>query len=183
MNDIETTTSAPCTCTLKPCVHDSSPVPEVKMGRPTIYTKELADRICAGIAEGNSLKSVLAMSEDMPSYSTVFEWLRTYNDFSDNYERSTRERTLAMGEEILDIADDGSNDYMTITKGDNDYNVEDREVTNRSKLRVETRKWIMSKMLPKKYGDKLDVVSDGKAIAGFNFIRNDGDNNTDNKTD
>jgi hypothetical protein len=134
-----------------------------KVGRPTDYTKELGDKVCSLIIEGNSLLSVCSM-EDMPDKSTIFRWLRKYPEFRDNYDISTTERTLAMGEEIIDISDDGTNDYMTITKGDKDYNVEDREVTNRSKLRVETRKWLMSKMLPKKYGDKLDLTSDGKQL-------------------
>jgi len=46
---------------------------------------------------------------------------------------------------------------MTVRKGDVEYNVEDREVTSRSKLRVETRKWLMSKLAPKKFGDKLEL--------------------------
>ncbi len=69
-----------------------------------------------------------------------------------------------MAEDILDIADDGSNDFMTITKGDKTYEVENKEVTNRSRLRVDTRKWIMSKMKPKKYGDKLDMTTNGKDL-------------------
>lgn len=138
-------------------------------GRPTEYTKEIGDLICSKIMEGNSLRSVL-VGDNMPAYSTFFKWLREHKELVDNYEHSTQERTLAMGEEIIDIADDGTNDYMTITKGNNDYNVEDREVTNRSKLRVETRKWLMSKMLPKKYGDKVDLTSDGKAIKGNSII-------------
>jgi hypothetical protein len=148
-----------------------------KRGRPTDYTQELGDLICSRIIEGNSLRSILN-EEGMPDKATVFRWLRLHKEFCDNYEHSTKERTLAMGEEILDIADDGTNDYMTITKGNNEYNVEDREVTNRSKLRVETRKWLMSKMQPKKYGDKLDVTSGNKPIPLLNAIRN---NNSDNK--
>jgi hypothetical protein len=63
---------------------------------------------------------------------------------------------------MIDIADDGSNDFMTITKGDISYEVENKEWTSRSKLRVETRKWAASKLKPKKYGEKLDLGFRGK---------------------
>ena len=133
------------------------------MGRPTIYTQELAEKFCKKIAEGNSVRSVCS-SDEMPAFQTIFRWLRENKDFREQYEYAIEERTYAMGEDILDIADDGTNDYMTITRGDMTYNVENKEVTNRSKLRVETRKWIMSKMKPKKYGDKLDLSTMGKEL-------------------
>lgn len=135
------------------------------VGRPTTYSQELADKLCAKIAEGLSVRSVCAM-EDMPCTSTFFKWIREIPEFSQQYARATEERTEAMAEDLLDIADDGSNDLMRIQKGNETYEVENKEVTNRSRLRVDTRKWLMSKMKPKKYGEKLDVMSDGKAIQG-----------------
>lgn len=136
-----------------------------KVGRPEKYTQELADKICQRIAEGYSMRTV-CKPDDMPAISSVFKWLREKEGFSEQYARATEERTEAMSEDILDIADDGSNDLMTIQKGDKSYEIENKEVTNRSRLRVDTRKWLMSKMKPKKYGDKVDVTSDGKAIKG-----------------
>ncbi len=134
-----------------------------KMGRPEIWSQKLADRVCEKIAQGYSMRTVCA-PEDMPSISTLFKWLREKPEFSQQYARATEERTEAMAEDILDIADDGSNDLMTIQKGDMTYEIENKEVTNRSRLRVDTRKWLMAKMKPKKYGDKLDLTTDGKAL-------------------
>lgn len=134
-----------------------------KLGRPSIYTQELADKVCQKIAEGFSMRTVCSPDE-MPAIATVFRWLRDKEDFREQYARATEERTEAMSEDILDIADDGSNDLMTIQKGNQSYEIENKEVTNRSRLRVDTRKWLMSKMKPKKYGDKLDVTSDGKVL-------------------
>ncbi len=132
-------------------------------GRPEIYTQELADKICERIAEGYSMRTV-CKPDEMPAMSTVFKWFRTKPEFVDQYAKATQERTEAMSEDILDIADDGSNDLMTIQKGKESYTIENKEVTNRSRLRVDTRKWLMSKMKPKKYGDKIDVTTDGKAL-------------------
>ncbi len=132
-------------------------------GRPEVYRQKLADKICEKIAEGYSLRTA-CKGEGMPALSTVFLWFRTKPEFSDQYAKATQERTEAMAEDILDIADDGSNDLMTIQKGNLTYEIENKEVTNRSKLRVDTRKWLMSKMKPRKYGEKLDVTTDGKAL-------------------
>lgn len=134
-----------------------------KRGRPTKYSKKLADLICARLSEGVSLRTI-CLSEDMPVASSVFLWLRTKKGFSEQYARAKEESADAMSEEILDIADDGRNDWMTITRGDTDIEVVNHEVVNRSKLRVDTRKWIMAKMKPKKYGDKLDLTSDNKPL-------------------
>lgn len=132
-------------------------------GRPSLYSQELADRICQEIAQGKSMRTV-AKSDDMPDLSTIFRWLRTHPEFCQQYTRATEERSEAMAEEILDIADDGSNDFMTIEKGNKEYTVENKEVTNRSRLRVDTRKWLMAKMKPKKYGEKIDMTTDGKPL-------------------
>jgi hypothetical protein len=69
-----------------------------------------------------------------------------------------------MADEILEIADDSSNDTKTIHKGGNDIDIENTEWVNRSKLRVDSRKWLLSKMMPKKYGEKLDVTSLGEKL-------------------
>ena len=151
-----------------------------KGGRPTIFTQELADIICKRIAAGESLRRI-CFEPEMPNADTVFTWLidDKHKRFSENFSRARASQAELMFDEILDIADDGENDYMTITKGDTSYNMEDKEVTNRSKLRVETRKWYLSKVLPKKFGDKMDVTSGGRPIPLLNVIRNN-DGNAEN---
>lgn len=134
-------------------------------GRPSKYTKELGKLICKRISDGESVRNI-CLDATMPSSSMIYRWLLhpKYLSFREQYARSRDIQAEQMFEELLNIADDGENDYMTITKGDVSYNVEDREVTNRSKLRVETRKWYLSKVLPKKFGDKLDLTSAGEKL-------------------
>lgn len=134
-----------------------------KVGRPSEYTVETADKICDLLSEGHSLRSVCA-NEGMPDKVTVFRWIRTYEEFRNQYARAKEESADAMAEDTLDIADDGTNDYMTITKGDREYEVVNGEAIQRSRLRVDTRKWLMAKMKPKKYGDKLDMTTNGKDL-------------------
>ncbi len=133
------------------------------VGRPSDYTQELADRICAQLSEGTSLRTV-CKSDDVPSMQTVFSWMRTKPGFLEQYTRAKQEASDALAEEIIDISDDGSNDWMEINKGGYKSTLLDREHVDRSKLRIETRKWIMAKMKPKKYGDKLDMTTNGKDI-------------------
>jgi hypothetical protein len=128
------------------------------MGRPSAYSEEIAERICGEISAGKSLRSICEQ-EGMPTKTTVFRWLASEEAFRDQYARARETQADAMLEEILEIADDGRSDSYT----DDEGNVRtDQDVIARSRLRVDTRKWAMSKMAPKKYGDKLDVNHDGK---------------------
>lgn len=123
------------------------------MGRPTLYSAELALEICDLIASGRSLRSI-STDEGMPSQTSVFLWLSKYPDFAKQYARARETQADAMLEEIMQIADDGVNDTYTDDEGNPRT---DQDVIARSRLRVDARKWAMSKMAPKKYGDKLEL--------------------------
>jgi hypothetical protein len=135
------------------------------MARPSIFTPELGDKICEQIALGKSMRTICE-SDAMPAISTVFSWFRTNQPFLEQYARAKKESTSAHEDYLLDIADDGRNDFMedNYNKGKTPGYQLNGENIQRSKLRVDTRKWLMSKLEPKKYGDKLDVTSDGKAL-------------------
>lgn len=121
-------------------------------------TVEQFNEVLLLIENGLSLRKAC---EQLKLHRRDFHKLECNNkELSDQYARAREARADKIFEEILDIADDGTNDFMTITKGDESYNVEDKEVTNRSKIRIDARKWMLGKMQPKKYGDKLDVDVD-----------------------
>jgi hypothetical protein len=130
-----------------------------KAGRPTDYSEELADAICLRIAEGESLRSI-CRDETMPSKSAVMEWLLKYEDFRTKYAHARVLQADVRGDEMLEIADDGSADYKLAGRDGEDI-VIDHEHVARSKLRVETRKWLAEKLAPKKYGAKLAVEASG----------------------
>ncbi len=141
------------------------------VGRPSTYSQEIADEMCELIAMGYSVRRVCLL-DHMPAISTFFKWLREHEEFSKQYARATEERAEAMAEEILDIADDNTNDTIIMTnKNGQEYETTNKEVVQRSRLRVDTRKWLMAKMKPKRYGDKLDVVSDGEKLEGLVIIK------------
>lgn len=152
-------------------------------GRPSIYTIELGKEICSRIALGESVLHIV-QDESMPASSTIYLWLldEDKKEFSDNYAKARNIQAELMFEELLDIADDSSEDVLR-TKKVKDENTgewvylkeENKEFTNRSRLRVDTRKWYLSKVLPKKFGDKTDITSDGKPIPLLHVIRKDED--------
>tara|TARA_R100001530_G_scaffold16179_1_gene14295 strand:+ start:61 stop:534 length:474 start_codon:yes stop_codon:yes gene_type:complete len=123
-------------------------------GRPTDYTEDLVAEICSQLADGLSLRTI-CLSEDMPNKATVFKWLRKYPRFNDQYAKAKEESVDALFEEIIDIADDGSNDWMESNNPENPGYRANGEALQRSRLRVDTRKWALSKLKPKKYGDRL----------------------------
>jgi hypothetical protein len=126
------------------------------IGRPTLYSEALADQICARLAEGASLRSI-CKAKGMPACSTVFGWLRSDKAFLEQYARAREAQADALFDEILEIADDGRRDYRQ-TKSGREF---DHEHVQRARLRIDTRKWIASKLLPKKYGDKVDLSHSG----------------------
>lgn len=127
-------------------------------GRPSIFSDELSSELCCRIAEGKSLRSI-CREDDMPAMATVFRWIGANPSFREQYEVAMEQRSEAMFEEILEISDDGRNDtYM----GEDGVERTSTDVIARSRLRVDARKWMLSKMVPKKYGDKLTQELTGK---------------------
>ncbi|WP_412474605.1 terminase small subunit protein [Rhizobium sp. WW22] len=138
-------------------------------GRPSEFTSEIADEICERLAEGNSLRSICE-ADEMPSKTTVFRWLNAYPDFRDQYARAREVQADTLFDDILDIADDGQNDWMEKRNadGENIGWMENGEALRRSQLRIEARKWMAGKLRPKVYGDKLDIDLNSKV----NFVIN-----------
>jgi len=135
------------------------------MGRPSSYNDETADLICEKLIEGESLRSI-CLSDDMPNASTVCRWLRSNEAFRQQYALAREAQADTLADEMLDIADDGSNDWLE-KHGDEGENLgwrENGEAIGRSRLRLDTRKWIASKLKPKVYGDKLDMTSGGEKL-------------------
>jgi len=111
-------------------------------GRPTLFTEKLAAHICAEIAAGRSIRDICG-DTGIPGQTTVFRWLSENEDFREQYAHAREAQMDAMAEDILEIADEGN-----------------EEDTQRAKLRIDARKWLMSKIAPKKYGDKLAIGGD-----------------------
>ena len=121
--------------------------PVNKGGRPTILTDRLIDELCQRLSQGVSMRSV-CRDDDMPCMATIWRWLRENDNFAKRYTAAKQESADAMIEDILAISDQD----------------DDEESTNRSRLRVDTRKWIAAKLRPEKYSEKLDLTPSGGTV-------------------
>lgn len=135
------------------------PIPGANaLGRPECFTAELSKEICDRLMIGESLTSI-CKDDHIPSLRTVCSWLlmadkdEKYASFFQHYEEARRVQAEILVDQMHDIADDGVNDYVERKlKGGITMITADGEHIQRSRLRVDTRKWTAEKMLPKKYG-------------------------------
>lgn len=133
------------------------------MGRKSTYNEKMADVICQEIAQGQSLKKICER-DDRPDQKTVFNWLHKYPEFLQKYARAREAQMDAMSEEILEIADTPIEGERTEegTNAEGGYSKTIREdMLGHRRLQVDARKWLMSKLAPKKYGDKLVTEQSG----------------------
>lgn len=112
------------------------------------------------ISQGESLRSV-CRSEGMPAIGTVMKWIANHSHLQEQYARAREAGLDAMAEEILEIADDARNDWMQRNDPNNEGWQFNGEHSQRSKLRIESRKWLLAKMAPKKYGERVTIDAVG----------------------
>jgi len=130
-----------------------------KRGRPSLYSDEIAKKICE--LTSTSHKSLKTICEELKvPVRTVLDWLSSKEDFSQKYARAKDEQADFLVEEMLEIADDGKNDTLIDPETGAQY--ENKEWTNRSKIRVDARKWIAAKLKPRKYSERIDLNHSGE---------------------
>lgn len=133
-------------------------------GRPTVYDHKLAQEICEQLACGFTLRAVCRNNEHFPPPETITRWaVNNVNGFSVHYELAREIGFQAMADELLEIADDSTNDFIDqIGKTGKMQRVVDHEHVNRSRLRIDARKWLLAKGLPRRFGDSLHVQVEHK---------------------
>ncbi|MBU6232504.1 hypothetical protein KGP36_07780 [Patescibacteria group bacterium] len=131
-----------------------------RVGRPSLYSDELALRICQRLIEGESLRSITS-DEDMPCQFTVFKWLNEKEDFSKQYARAREAQADTIADEILHIADNTEVGVKVTTKPDGTREIVEADMTEHRRLRIDSRKWYAGKLAPKKYGNKMELEHSG----------------------
>lgn len=117
--------------------------------RPSIYSQEVTAEICERLSVGESLVKI-CRDDHMPCKATVFKWLRLYPEFMDDYTVAREVQAESHADEIVAIADEDENPA-------------------RAKLRIDARKWVASKLKPKKYGnfDRLELSGKTETIVSI----------------
>ena len=123
-----------------------------KIGRPTLKTDDVCERIFRELAEGYSLRTICA-ADDMPSAESVRRWLRDDKVFRGQYARAREEQADFYADEIVRIADE-----------ETDY--------RKARVRIDARKWVASKLKPKAYGERVLQELTGPDGESLNFTVN-----------
>jgi hypothetical protein len=136
-------------------------------GRPEVWTpekrQEAIDSILARIATSrDSIATICEGDETLPSETTFFKWKREDEKLSQDYAHAKDAQADLIFAEMLDIADDGRNDWMTVKRGEETVEVENKEAIGRSRVRLDTRKWVLGKLRPKQFGDLIKQEITGK---------------------
>lgn len=130
---------------------------EKPVEKPVVYSKKLHGQICDYLREGLSVREI-SLLPGMPSKSTYFKWRNKKKPFRDDCHQAKIDGCFALIDEAKDIADDSKFDWKEVVQDDGSIKkVIDREVVARSKLRMDFRLTLASKLLPKIFGDKIEI--------------------------
>ena len=124
------------------------------VGRPPKFTQTLADDICERIANGESLRNI-CRDKSMPDKTTVLRWVDDNNDFCDQYARACARREDSFFDDLIEIADSVTADAAEVAK---------------ARVQIDARKWVLSRMNPKKYGDRVQQEVSGSIGAEVTLI-------------
>jgi hypothetical protein len=110
------------------------------MARPTIYSEELEDRMLEEIASGRSVISLCREEKWTPNADTWYRWMYKIDGLSDRYTRAKAISSEFHADQILAIADEADNQSFQVAR-----------------LQIDARKWVASKLVPNKYGEKSQI--------------------------
>jgi len=140
---------------------------KLKTGRPTLYSLSLVEEICRIVSSSSKgLNHLCAERDHWPCPDTIYHWRHEHKEFSDMYARAKQNQIDVLAEEVLEIADDNSSDNIVGKNGEISSN---HANIHRARLRIDTRKWLAAKLMPKIYGDKICQEHAGEDEAPSNF--------------
>ncbi len=128
-----------------------------RTGRPTLYTADIAELILQKLSDGCTLAAICS-GPGMPSSGTVRLWATENREgFAARYSRARETGCHDLADQLLEIADDARGDWIVRRRaGGKTELVIDHEHISRCRLRVNARNWLLSRMLPRIFGDRPD---------------------------
>jgi hypothetical protein len=140
-----------------------------KMGRPSEFSPEVVDAICERMVQGKGLLQI-CNDDAMPARTTIYRWLESNSDFRTRFNRAREGLMDYYAEQILQIAFDESGDIILEQAGDKSKAVANHAKVQRDRLKVDSLKWIASRLFPRRYGDKMEVLAENPDSAGGNQL-------------
>ena len=146
----------------------------------TLNREAVMDVVCEHLSAGKSLNWICENVAGVPTTSTIMDWVRAEPDtLGLRYARAREKGYQLLAEDIIDISEQ-THTWTTVQELNEDGKplLDDKgqpifrkvlvplspDVIAHNRLRIDTRKWMLSKMLPKIYGDKLDLTTKGEKI-------------------
>lgn len=130
------------------------------LGRPLEYTKKMGDHICELVSStGHGLLRLTQLYPELPDKMTINRWRHRLPDFRAQYAQAKIEQADILAEECLEIADDSAGDTVVNPEG---FEACNTEWINRCRLRIDTRKWLAAKLLPRQYGKAAEEIEKTK---------------------
>lgn len=124
-----------------------------KKGDGDTYNPELAKEILEKLKSCPSLRRICRHNPHLPGESTIRSWAIYHPDFAAQYRKAREQGCDSYAEKLLDICDDGENDF---TVDENGKPIINWDLLKRSELRFRAGTWFLSKCAPKKYGEKIE---------------------------
>ena len=134
--------------------------PQRGRGRPTTFTEEIGNKLCARVAGGRTLKSVCT-DDDMPGMTTVFYWFTAHPEFAKSYTRSQLAKADVWFDEMHEVARQPIMGQSLTIKADGGQEIRQEDMLGHRRLLIDTLKWSIGKLNPKKYSDKLQLEHTG----------------------
>lgn len=126
------------------------------------YDPVVADMICDGIAtQPKSLAAILDEIGNPINPSTWYRWLQADKDLRERYARARADQAQVMADQITEIADNTQVGEI-VTETPDGVQIKRADMIEHRKLRIESRKWLAAKLLPKVYGDKIQAEHTGE---------------------
>jgi len=127
------------------------------------FDEKIAREICKAISTSSKgLKRLCAENKNWPSRAHIYSWFEDHLSFKDSYARAKQNQIESLVDDIIEIADDSSNDWTYDEEKGRE--VVNHEHINRARLRIDTRKWLAAKLCPRLYGDKTNKDDENDAI-------------------
>ena len=125
-------------------------------------TQSIFEDICNRVIE-EKLSFKRAVDESDISLVTFYKQLLKSEENKDLYNYARNIRSDVLFEEIIEIADT-TEEGTVIKETDRGTEVKRGDMTEHRRLKVDARKWVVARMNPLKYGDKIDVTSKGEQV-------------------
>jgi hypothetical protein len=130
----------------------------VRTGAPTKYNADIAKRICELVAGTTLTLHQVARELGLGHGGVILAWAHRYEEFGQHYARAREDQMQLRADELLEIADDRSNDWVDVeTKSGRVVRTLDHEHVKRSEVRIRTRMWLMQRYGPKVFGERLTL--------------------------